>query len=203
MTGFTPIVSTITAAFLASFVDVVEAFTIVLAVGATRSWRPALIGATLALALLAALVMTSVLLEGVEVVFIVIAVGAAHGQTLYASLGALAAFVLVMLIALALHRLLARVPENALKFVIGLMLTSFGIFWTGEGIDAHWPGDDLALLAIFAIVALASFAIVRWLRSAYPAAIGGFGPMNLVRLAVREFIGMFVDDGNLALLACC
>ncbi|RWD39770.1 MAG: hypothetical protein EOS25_12625 [Mesorhizobium sp.] len=165
--------STITAAFLASFVEVVEAFTIVLAVGATGSWRPALIGATLALALLAALVMTSVLLEGVEVVFIVIAVGAAHGQTLYASLGALAALVLVMLIALALQRLLARVPENALKFVIGLVLTSFGIFWTGEGIDAHWPGDDLALLAIFGIVALASFAIVRWLRSAYPAAIGG------------------------------
>ncbi|PAQ06165.1 COG4280 domain-containing protein [Mesorhizobium temperatum] len=237
-----------TAAFLASFVEVVEAFTIVLAVGVTRSWRPALVGAALALALLAALVLAfgpllalvpitvlqfvvgvllilfgmrwlrkailraasvialhdeeaafsretavlhrqandrradylagvaafkAVLLEGVEVVFIVIAVSAAHGQTLYASLGALAAFFLVMLIGLALHRPLARVPENALKFVVGLMLTSFGIFWTGEGIDAHWPGDDLALLAIFAIVALASFTIVRRLRSAYPAAIGG------------------------------
>jgi uncharacterized membrane protein len=248
MTGFTPIISTITAAFLASFVEVVEAFTIVLAVGVTRSWRPALIGAALALALLAALVLAfgpllalvpittlqfvvgvllilfgmrwlrkailraagiialrdeeaafsretavlhrqandrradylagvaafkAVLLEGVEVVFIVIAVGAAHGQTLYASLGALAAFVLVMLIGLALHRPLARVPENALKFVVGLMLTSFGVFWTGEGIGADWPGHDLALLAIFAIVALAHFAIVRWLRSAHPALTGG------------------------------
>ena len=108
----------------------------------------------------------AVLLEGVEVVFIVIAVGGAHEQTLNASLGALAAFVLVMVIGLAVHRPLARVPENALKFVVGLMLTSFGIFWTGEGIGAEWPGADLALLAIFAIIALASFAIVRWMRGA-------------------------------------
>jgi uncharacterized membrane protein len=79
----------------------------------------------------------------------------------------------VMLIGLAVHRPLARVPENALKFVVGLMLTSFGIFWTGEGIGADWPGADLALFAIFAIVALASFAMVRWLRGAYPTLTGG------------------------------
>ena len=248
MHGLTPIFSTVTASFLASFVEVVEAFTIVLAVGVTRSWRPALTGAALALVLLAALVLVfgpllalipiailqfvvgvllilfgmrwlrkailrsvgvialhdeeqafseetevlrrqagdrradylaavasfkAVLLEGVEVVFIVIAVGAAHGQTLYAGLGALAAFVLVMLIGLAVHRPLARVPENALKFVVGLMLTSFGVFWTGEGLGAEWPGADLALLAIFAVIAAASFAIVRWLRGAYPAPAGG------------------------------
>jgi uncharacterized membrane protein len=239
MHDLTPIISTVTAAFLASFVEVVEAFTIVLAVGVTRSWRPALTGTALALAVLAALVLAfgpllalvpittlqfvvgvllilfgmrwlrkailrsvgvialhdedaafsketaelnrqasdkradylaglaafkAVLLEGVEVVFIVIAVGAAHGQTGYASLGALAALILVTLIGLVVHRPLARVPENALKFVVGLMLTSFGIFWTGEGIGAEWPGADLALLAIFAVIALASFAIVRWMR---------------------------------------
>ncbi|OHV89943.1 COG4280 domain-containing protein [Mesorhizobium sp. ORS 3428] len=248
MHELTPVLSTVTASFLASFVEVVEAFTIVLAVGVTRSWRPALTGAALALALLAALVLAfgpllalipitvlqfvvgvllilfgmrwlrkailrsagvlalrdedkafsretaalqrqagegradylagvtsfkAVLLEGVEVVFIVIAVGAAHGQTLYASLGALAAFVLVTLIGLAVHRPLARVPENALKFVVGLMLTSFGIFWTGEGLGAGWPGEDLALLGIFAIIAAASFVIVRWLRSAYAAPAEG------------------------------
>ncbi|WP_296745315.1 COG4280 domain-containing protein [Mesorhizobium sp.] len=248
MHGLTPILSTVTASFLASFVEVVEAFTIVLAVGVTRSWRPALTGAVLALVVLAALVLIfgpllalvpitvlqfvvgvllilfgmrwlrkailrsvgvialhdeeqtfsketaalqrqaddrradylaalasfkAVLLEGVEVVFIVIAVGAAHGQTLYASLGALAAFILVMLIGLAVHKPLARVPENSLKFVVGLMLTSFGVFWTGEGIGAEWPGADLALLGIFAIIAIASFAIVRWLRSAYPATAEG------------------------------
>ena len=106
----------------------------------------------------------AVLLEGVEVVFIVIAVGGAHGLTLYAALGALVAFILVMLIGLLVHRPLASVPENTLKFVVGLMLTSFGIFWTGEGIGAHWPGEDLALIAIFAIVSLASYAIVRGLR---------------------------------------
>jgi uncharacterized membrane protein len=78
-----------------------------------------------------------------------------------------------MLIGLAVHRPLARVPENALKFVVGLMLTSFGVFWTGEGLGAEWPGADLALLAIFAINAAASFAIVRWLRGAYPAPAEG------------------------------
>ena len=248
MHGLSPILSTVTASFLASFVEVVEAFTIVLAVGVTRGWRPALTGAGLALALLAALVLAfgpllalipitllqfvvgvllilfgmrwlrkailrgagvialrdeaaafsretdmlsrqagdrradylaglaafkAVLLEGVEVVFIVIAVGAAHDQTLYAGLGALAAFVLVTLIGLAVRRPLARVPENALKFVVGLMLTSFGIFWTGEGLGAQWPGADLALLAIFAVIAAASFAMVRWLRDAYPSPARG------------------------------
>ena len=115
----------------------------------------------------------AVMLEGLEVVFIVIAVGAAHGQTLYAGFGALAAFVLVMLIGLAVHRPLARVPENSLKFVVGLMLTSFGVFWTGEGLGAEWPGADLALLAIFAVIAVASFAIVRWLRGIYSAPAEG------------------------------
>ena len=80
-----------------------------------------------------------------------------------------------MLIGLILHRPLTRVPENALKFVVGLMLTSFGIFWTGEGIGADWPGADLALLAIFAILSLASFGIIRWPRSVYPIPTPGLG----------------------------
>ena len=102
----------------------------------------------------------AVLLEGVEVVFIVIAVGATRGLTLYAGFGALAAFVAVIVIGLVVHQPLSRVPENALKFVVGLMLTSFGIFWTGEGLGADWPGADLALLGIFLVMAAASAVIL-------------------------------------------
>jgi uncharacterized membrane protein len=77
----------------------------------------------------------------------------------------------VMLIGLLVHRPLATVPENTLKFVVGLMLTSFGIFWTGEGLGADWPGADLALIAIFAVVALTSFVIIRIMRAAAPTSI--------------------------------
>ncbi|HEY2889579.1 MAG TPA: COG4280 domain-containing protein [Dongiaceae bacterium] len=247
MTDITTIASAITAAFLASFVEVVEAFTIMLAVGVTQGWRPAFIGAGIAAVVLAALVLLlgpllslipvhglqfaigvllilfgmrwlrkailrssgilalhdeakaftqetdalrqrakerranylgavtafkAVLLEGVEVVFIVIAVGTVHGLTLYASLGALGAVVLVLAIGLVVHRPLSHVPENALKFVVGLMLTSFGIFWTGEGLGAPWPGADLAILGILAIFALFSAAAVGRLRRSRPLAAG-------------------------------
>lgn len=237
----TALISTITAAFLGSFVEVVEAFTIVLAVALTRSWRPALIGSAAALAVLVVLVLIfgplfalipievlqfvvgvllilfgmrwlrkailrasgyialhdeeaafaketdllkrqaaekkadylagmaafkAVLLEGVEVVFIVIAVGAAHGLTLYAGLGALAAVVVVLGIGALVHKPLSTVPENALKFAVGLMLTAFGIFWTGEGLGAHWPGADLSLLGLLAILAAFSFAAVSVMANA-------------------------------------
>ncbi len=233
---WTALLPTITAAFLASLVEVVEAFTIVLAVGLTRGWRPAFTGSALALALLVLIVLIfgpllalipisvlqftvgvllilfglrwlrkailrsagwialhdeaaefaketnalkaqaaerranflaglaafkAVLLEGVEVVFIVIAVGTAHGQTLWAGVGALAAVVLVLLAGMALHRPLVQVPENTLKFVVGLMLSSFGVFWTGEGLGADWPGADLALLWIFALFLIFAVAAVR------------------------------------------
>ena len=108
-------------------------------------------------------VFKAVLLEGVEVVFIVIAVGTAHGLTLAAGLGALAAAVLVGLAGLVLHRPLSQVPENTLKFAVGLMLTSFGIFWTGEGLGAGWPGQDAVLIGIFTILLVFSLAAVRLL----------------------------------------
>ncbi len=106
----------------------------------------------------------AVLLEGVEVVFIVIAVGAGRGLIGYASLGAAAACLLVLAIGLVVHRPLSRVPENTLKFVVGVMLTSFGIFWTGEGLGANWPGADGALIAIALLILAVALGSVRLLR---------------------------------------
>jgi uncharacterized membrane protein len=233
------------AAFLASLVEVVEAFTIVLAVGTTRGWRPALQGSLAGLAVLALLVATlgpaldrvplhwlqlaigillllfglrwlrkailraaaiiplhdeaaafaaetlelgragsrrgrrvdwiaataafkAVVLEGLEVVFIVIAVGAGRGLLLPASVGAVAACGLVLAVGLAVHRPLARVPENALKFAVGIMLTAFGVFWTGEGLGIDWPGGDLVILAFiatFLVVGLLSVPAARVIAS--------------------------------------
>jgi uncharacterized membrane protein len=228
------------AAFVASTVEVVEAFTIVLAVAGVRGWRPALSGAAAALGVLALIVAAlgpllsliplgalqfpigvllllfglgwlrkavlraaglmalhdeaaiyaressriggevrsaaaadgvaamasfqAVLLEGLEVVFIVLAVGAGRGMMLPASIGALAAFVAVMAVGLMIRRPLARVPENTLKFAVGVMLSAFGVFWTAEGLGAPWPGGDLALFGLagaFLIIALALVAVVR------------------------------------------
>jgi uncharacterized membrane protein len=217
-------------AFLASLVEVVEAFTIVLAVGTLRGWRPAAFGTVGALAVLGGLLVLlgplldrvplhllqlfigillllfgmgwlrkailraagiiplhdedaifaseaaqlaestdrqrtslewiagltafkAVLLEGIEVVFIVIAVGAGRGLLWPAGLGAFAACLLILTIGVAIHRPLARVPENTLKFGVGVMLSAFGVFWTGEGLGIDWPGQDIALLA-FAVLFL-------------------------------------------------
>lgn len=237
----TSILPTLTAAFLASVVEVVEAFTIVLAVALTRSWRPALTGTFAALGLLVVLVLVfgplfaliplgvlqfvigtllilfgmrwlrkailrasgyialhdeeaafaketdaltklaadkradwlagmaafkAVLLEGVEVVFIVIAVGTAHHMTLIAGLGALAAAIAVLLVGAVVHKPLSTVPENTLKFAVGLMLTAFGIFWTGEGLGAAWPGADLSILGLLVVLLLVSLIAVQVMTGA-------------------------------------
>ena len=230
----------ITSAFLASLVEVVEAFTIVLAVSTIRGYRPAILGSLAGLVLLGLLVVVlgpmlnrvplnllqivigvllllfgmrwlrtailraagiiplrdeqlkfdqatanlkdarahesrldwlagitafkAVVLEGLEVVFIVIAIGAGRGLLIPASLGALAAFVLVLFAGIAVRRPLARVPENTLKFGVGLMLTAFGVFWTGEGLGVNWPGSDLAILGfviVFLLIAVGSVAFAR------------------------------------------
>lgn len=89
------------------------------------------------------------LIEGIEVVFIVIAVGAAgDGLLLPAALGAVAALLLVIALGLALHRPLAMVPENTLKFAVGVLLSAFGTFWAGEGLGFAWPGEDWSLLPL-------------------------------------------------------
>jgi uncharacterized membrane protein len=229
------------AAFVASAVEVVEAFTIILAVATLRGWRPATLGTMAALGLLAAIVVVfgpllglvdlhilqvvvgvllllfgigwlrkaalraagiialhdeeaifaaetaelteeakrkktsldwiagiaafkAVLLEGLEVVFIVIAVGAGQGLLWPASIGALAACATVLVIGAIVHRPLARVPENTLKFGVGVVLSAFGVFWTGEGLGIDWPAHDFVLLgfaALFLAVGLISVGLAR------------------------------------------
>jgi Ca2+/H+ antiporter, TMEM165/GDT1 family len=240
MPSLTTIISVVGASFAASFVEAVEALTIVLAVGLARGWRPALTGAAAALAALALVVAAlgpllgavplhalqfvvgvllllfglrwlrkailrsigvialhdedaafaretrelneaqrrasefdwvagaaafkAVLLEGIEVVFIVIAVGAARGLLGFASAGAVAACVAVAAIGAAIHRPLARVPENGLKFAVGVMLSAFGLFWTGESLGIPWPGGDAAILAFIALFLGVALGLVGLLK---------------------------------------
>ena len=245
-----PLAGVLIAAFLASTVEFVEAFTIVLVVGVTVNWKSAFIGmaaATVALIVLVGIFGTalvifiplealrtavgfllivfglkwlkksvlrysgvkalhdeeaiyeermaemrahgerpsnnvdafgvvtsfkSVLLEGLEVAFIVITFGSASVSKgtpraegiAYAAIGAVAALILVALSGALIRAPLQRVPENTLKFVVGVMLTSFGTFWGGEGIGVNWPGGDWFLLALVAFYLLVSFALVTWLR---------------------------------------
>jgi uncharacterized membrane protein len=108
----------------------------------------------------------AMLLEGLEVVFVVIAVGAGRGLLVPASIGAAAACALVGVVGLVVHRPLARVPENALKFTVGVMLSAFGLFWTGEGLGVSWPGEDLAILGFAALLVLiAAFAVAALKRT--------------------------------------
>jgi uncharacterized membrane protein len=232
---------TVLSAFLASAVEFVEAATIVLAVGVTRSWRSALIGTGTAVLVLAVLVVVfgtavavlvpiwllrlvvggllviyglqwltkavlraggakakhdeaaiyerevvamreeppvpatgmdwisftvafkGVLLEGLEVAFIVVTFGASAGMFGPALLGAALAGVLVLGVVAVVHRPLARVPENALKFAVGVMLVGFGTFWSGEGVGIEWPAADatiLVLLVGYLLVGLVGIRLV-------------------------------------------
>jgi uncharacterized membrane protein len=122
-----------------------------------------------------------VLLEGLEVVFIAITFGDNQGNLGLAALAAAAAVVTVAGIGIAVRAPLARVPENAMKFAVGIMLTSFGTFWGAEGAGVAWPGGDAALLVIVPVIAAVSLgyaALLRRSRAAAlaPAAPGGTGP---------------------------
>jgi len=109
------------------------------------------------------------LLEGIEVAFIVIAFGAKGVAALNAAIvGALAAGVIVIALAAALRSPLTAVPENWMKFGVGAMLSSFGVFWFGEGIGAHWPGDAASIPIILAAFLAASWLSVRSLKSLVP-----------------------------------
>jgi uncharacterized membrane protein len=105
-----------------------------------------------------------VLLEGLEVVFIVIAFGSAQGHLGLAAAGAGVALVVVVVAGVLARGPLSRVPENTIKFTVGLLLTTFGCFWGAEGAGVDWPGDELSLLGVLAFFALTSFVFVKLLR---------------------------------------
>jgi uncharacterized membrane protein len=232
--------------FLASTVEMVEALTIVLAVGVSRQWRSTLVGVGVALIALAVVVAAlgpaltlipidalrvvvgtlllifglqwlrkailrasgrlalhdedaiyqrelaasrsaqartssgmdwyaftlafkGVFLEGLEVVFIVLTFGAnaaadGTGSIQLAAAGAIIAAVLVTIVGALVHQPLSRVPENTLKFVVGAMLATFGMFWGSEGVGVLWPGQDAAILAIVTFVLLTALISVRILK---------------------------------------
>ena len=148
----------------------------------------------------------SVFLEGIEVVFIVIAIGAGGRLLVPAAVGAALALLVVVALGLWLHRPLANVPENTLKFGVGVLLSAFGSFWVGEGIGLEWPGADwalLALIAAFLAVALGLVPLCARLRVSRPtrpkaakmAVEGKPGPLAVIG---EELLGLFVDDGWLA-----
>ncbi|HEV3213866.1 MAG TPA: hypothetical protein VGZ03_10765 [Acidimicrobiales bacterium] len=110
-----------------------------------------------------------VFLEGTEVVLIVISLGASQGKLGLASAAALAAAVLVFGVGALVARQLSTVPENTIKLTVGVMLSSFGVFWIGEGAGVHWPGSDLFLLALVALFAGLSAIAIPWLRRSSPA----------------------------------
>jgi uncharacterized membrane protein len=107
-----------------------------------------------------------VLLEGLEVVFIVLTFGTNQHDVGLAALAAVCAIALVAAAGIAIRAPLARVPENTMKFIVGIMLTAFGTFWGGEGAGAHWPGSDAALLVLIPAVAAFALLLVAALRRA-------------------------------------
>lgn len=105
-----------------------------------------------------------VLLEGLEVAFIVLTFGSTQGSIPLAAAGAAAAVVLVVVAGVVVREPLSRVPENTLAFAVGVMLTTFGIFWGAEGAGVDWPGGDAAILGVLGFVLLVSLGYVTALR---------------------------------------
>jgi uncharacterized membrane protein len=116
-----------------------------------------------------------VFLEGIEVAFIVISVGSTQHNVGVAAVGALAALVAVAIVGSLVHAPLSQVPENALKFGVGVMLTGFGVFWSAEGAGVSWPGGDGAIIAVVAFVAVVAFGLVAMLQRTAPLAAKPLG----------------------------
>jgi uncharacterized membrane protein len=148
--------------------------------------------------------LNGVFLEGLEVVFIVIALGGLHSLPTAAA-AAVASLIVVVGAGVALRHPLTRIPENTLKYVVGIMLTSFGTFFVGEGIGVNWWRADLSLLPLIAVYLLASLVFVQLLKR--PPRLAGLvassehGVMKAIRTTGLELWGLFVDDSALALIA--
>jgi uncharacterized membrane protein len=251
--------------FLASGVEWVEAFTIVLAVGLFRGWRAAFTGAALAAAALVVIVIAlgaainsfpiadaqvvvgvflllfglrwlhkailraaglkalhdeaeefeatqaklstrehwvavstafnGVLLEGVEVVLIVIALGGV-GHRLGAAIGAVAALAAVLVLGFVLRAPLTKVPENLMKASVGVMLSAFGTFFAGEGIGVAWWHSDVSILLLVALYAVLFLAFSQLLKRPVGVPVPG-----VLRAVVAEIWGLVVGAGSLALAA--
>ncbi|HUZ02862.1 MAG TPA: hypothetical protein VMU89_21180, partial [Thermomicrobiaceae bacterium] len=110
-----------------------------------------------------------VVLEGLEVVFLVLTFGANEHRLPLAATAAAAAVALVVVVGIAVRGPLAQVPENTMKFTVGVLITTFGTFWGAEGAGAHWPGGDAAILPLAAVVLLSALGLVGLLRR--PAAV--------------------------------
>ncbi len=110
-----------------------------------------------------------VFLEGTEVVLIVISLGAAQHRLGLAALAAAAAVVIVGVVGLLVSRQLSEVPENTIKTAVGIMLTSFGIFWVGEGAGVNWPGSDLAIPVLVGFFIVVTVAYTAFMRTKLPA----------------------------------
>jgi uncharacterized membrane protein len=136
-------------------------------------------------------------LEGLEVVFIVTALAGLSGLPA-ASAGALAALVVVAVVGVFVRAPLSRVPENTMKYIVGVMLTAFGTFFAGEGLGVAWWNSDLSLLPLIAGYAIASLLIVQLLKR--PVALpSDVRAVAAVRAAVAEVWGLFVGEGPLAI----
>jgi uncharacterized membrane protein len=148
----------------------------------------------------------AVLLEGIEVVFVVVALGVKGGLMVPASAGALLALLLVALLGVCLHRPLAKVPENTLKFAVGIMLTAFGTYWAGEGIGLAWPWQDASILLLtgtFLGLGLLLIKLCTWLRRVAPPrpaahARSAAKPPGAMAAIGGELLGLFVEDSWLA-----
>jgi len=112
-----------------------------------------------------------VFLEGLEVVMIVLTLGSSSRHLALAAVSAAAAVVVVGTIGVVVGRQLSEVPENAMKMAVGIMLTSFGVFWVGEGAGLAWQGSDLFLLALIALFASTAAGAIRLMRSVLPSGV--------------------------------